>query len=240
MNVSAKRLKDLAFGVRRRVERLVFPYGNSVECPYCHWTGWRFLSGGLERRPNRLCPQCRAVERSRMIPLVLKREVTHPAPVVLELAPISCLTQYLTSRPGWRYVSSDIASPAAMVRADLCSMPFPSNTFDLIICFHVLEHIHDDGAAFREIGRLLTRDGIALICVPLRGDVTQEGAPREDWERLYGQNDHVRYYGIDIEQRMKSAGLRVKRIDTHSYFTPAELDRHALRGDDRYLFVVSK
>lgn len=176
-----------------------------------------------------------------MLPLVLRREVpARPNVRILELAPKACFTEFCLRQPGWTYVSSDLSSPTAMVRGDLRAMPFAAESFDVIVCFHVMEHIADDMPAFAEIGRLLKPDGVAILCVPLRGPLTQEGAPEADWERLYGQADHVRYYGLDIEDRMVAAGLSVHRIDTLEYFSPAQVERHALRGDDRYLFLVRK
>ena len=235
------KLHRLASRVQRRIERSTFGLGNRVECPYCGWTGWRFLSAGSPRKPNRLCPGCASLERYRMLPLVIAREVDSSRPQrVLELAPKPCFTEYSKRHPTWSYVSSDLSSPSAMVLADLRKMPFDANSFDLIVCFHVLEHIVEDDLAFSEIRRILSPDGVGILCVPLRGETTQEGAPEADWERLYGQADHVRYYGMDIETRMRAAGLNIRRIDTLSYFKEAELDRHGLRGDDRYLFLVRK
>lgn len=176
-----------------------------------------------------------------MLPLLLRRELpARGAMRVLELAPKACFTRFCETQPGWQYVSSDLASPTAMVRGDLRTMPFAANSFDVIVCMHVLEHIHEDGPSFREIGRLLKPDGIGVICVPLHGYDTQEGAPPSEWLRLYGQEDHVRFYGLDIEKRMQQNGLTVRRIDTRGYFAPAELSRHALVGDDRFLFLVGK
>jgi SAM-dependent methyltransferase len=219
------RLRSLAVRAQRRVERTLLPLGNTVACPFCGWTGWRFLSAGLYNRPNRLCPRCGSLERYGLR--------------LLELAPKPCFTAYCR-RTGWRYTSSDLMSPLAMVRGDLRGMPFATGSFDVIVCFHVMEHIHEDRAAFAELARLLAPGGVAIICVPLRGPTTQEGAPEADWERLYGQADHVRYYGMDIEHRMRASGLTVERIDTLSYFAADEIDRHALRGDDRYLFLAGK
>jgi SAM-dependent methyltransferase len=175
-----------------------------------------------------------------MLPLVIRRELGDRRLDVLELAPKACFTNFCRRQRDWSYVSSDLDSPLAMVHADLRAMPFAANTFDLIACCHVMEHIKDDVPAFAEIGRMLKPDGLGIICVPVRGELTQEGAPKEDWERLYGQADHVRYYGLDIEDRMRRAQLAVRRVDTLEYFSPRELDRHALRGDDRYLFLVKK
>jgi len=176
-----------------------------------------------------------------MLPLVIEREVRFDRPLhVLELAPKPCFTEYCKRQANWHYVSSDLSSPSAMVLADLRKMPFEANSFDLIVCFHVLEHIVEDDLALAEIRRMLTKDGVGILCVPLRGTSTQEGAPERDWERLYGQADHVRYYGMDIEMRMSAAGLSVQRIDTLTYFKEADLDRYGLRGDDRYVFLVRK
>lgn len=236
------RLRSLARRAHRRLERTVYPLGNAVACPFCGWTGFRFLSAGRFHRPNRLCPRCGSLERYRMLPLVLDRVLADrpagaPPPRILELAPKPCFTAYCRGR-GWRYLSSDLMSPLAMVRGDLRRMPLASGTFDVIVCFHVLEHIHEDAAAFAELGRLLAPGGVAILCVPIGGARTQEGAPEADWERLYGQHDHVRFYGTDLEDRLRAAGLAVTRVDTLAYFTPAQLDRHALRGDDRYLFLA--
>jgi len=175
-----------------------------------------------------------------MLPAIITREVSQPKPNVLELAPKACFTNYCRRHHGWSYTSSDLSSPTAMVHADLRKMPFETGTFDLIVIFHVMEHIIEDDVAFREIARMLRPDGLAIICVPIFGDVTQEGAPEADWERVYGQVDHVRVYGFDVEERIRAAGLVPNRIDTLEYFSREEFVRHALGGDDRYLFLARK
>jgi SAM-dependent methyltransferase len=175
-----------------------------------------------------------------MLALLLDRELGGRSKVsLLELAPKPCLKR-LSDRRGWTYLSSDLEDRRAMVRADLRSMPMASDRFDVIVCMHVMEHIADDAPAYAEIGRLLKPDGIGVICVPLQGLHTQEGAPRADWTRLYGQHDHVRMYGMDVVDRMTAAKLAVRTIDTLTYFSEEQLTRFALRGDDRYLFLVQK
>jgi SAM-dependent methyltransferase len=175
-----------------------------------------------------------------MLALLLDRELASKHDVeVLEIAPKACLRPHVVRR-GWKYLSSDLSDPAAMLHADLRKMPVESDRFDAIACFHVMEHISDDIPAFREIGRMLKSDGFAVICVPLGGSSTLEGAPKSEWARLYGQYDHVRLYGMDIVERMRSANLAVTTIDSLRYFSPSEIDRRGLRGDDRFLFVVRK
>jgi SAM-dependent methyltransferase len=238
--LATKKLRSLAHRVQRGVERRLFPIGTSVECPYCGWTGWRFLSAGSVMAANRLCPRCGSLERYRMLPLLVPRELRDRPVRALEMAPKACFTNFCRRQPGWEYVSSDLASPTAMVRGDLRQMPFATDSFDLVVVFHVMEHIIEDGPALREIARMLRPDGLGVICVPLRGLVTEEGAPESEWERVYGQADHVRIYGMDFEDRMRAAGLTVRRVDTLEYFTEQERNRYALHGDDRYLFFVGK
>lgn len=234
------RLASMARSALRRVETRVYATGKLVRCPYCGWEGWRFLTAGAPLRPNRLCPSCKSLERYRMLALFLDRKLAgRDGAKVLDIAPQPCVEQ-LCRRRGWEYLSSDLDSPTAMIHADLRAMPMADNSFDAIVCFHVMEHIADDIPAYREIGRLLRPDGFGVICVPLGEGPTQEGAPRSEWSRLYGRYDHVRLYGLDIVDRMVRGGLAVEIVDTHAYFAEAEQTRHGLRGDDRYLFVVRR
>lgn len=241
MQLFTKKVRQVGKRLKRRVQSRLFALGSSVECTFCGWTGFRFLPAGLRRDPNRLCPFCGSIERYRMLPLMLGRELFDRESIrILELAPKPCFRDYSKAQRGWSYVSSDLSSPVAMVRGDLREMPFATNSFDVIVCLHVMEHIHEDGAAFSEIARLLSPSGFGIIGVPLQGETTQEGAPPSEWLRLYGQDDHVRYYGMDVVQRMANAGLSTRTIDAHAYFSPFERRRYALDGDDRYIFVVRK
>jgi SAM-dependent methyltransferase len=48
-------------------------------------------------------------------------------------------------------------------------LPFPDNSFDLIISHEVLEHVQDDRLAVREMVRTLKKQGRMIIFVPNRG-----------------------------------------------------------------------
>jgi SAM-dependent methyltransferase len=48
-------------------------------------------------------------------------------------------------------------------------LPFPANTFDLILSHEVIEHVYDDRAAIREMVRALRPGGRAVIFCPNRG-----------------------------------------------------------------------
>ena len=131
------------------------------------------------------------------------------------------------------YVTTDLISPIADVKADICDLPFPDNEFDFIFCNHVLEHIPNDKKAMREIFRVLKNNGTAIIQVPY------DKNKRETYEddnitdpkerrRIFGQYDHVRIYGMDYFDRLRSVGFEVEAFDLTAKLSDEEIDRHRL------------
>jgi len=227
----------------RRILARLYGLARNVVCPYCDWTGWRFLPAGAKHLPNRLCPRCGSLQRYRMLLLYLLQQKTLDCPIrVLDLAPRDCFKNQMQKINHITYLSSDLDSPSSMVWSDLTQMGMDGDVFDLIVCFHVLEHVANDRAAFSELGRILKLGGVGVLMVPLRDNTTFEvpGAHPEDFERLYGQHDHVRWYGMDIAERMRSAGLVVEVLDMFQLFGHEVCQRYALYGDDRYVFRFRK
>lgn len=114
---------------------------------------------------------------------------------------------------GEGYITADIESPLAKVKVDIHQIPFPDQSFDVVLCNHVLEHVRDDRQAMREIARVLKPGGWAILQVPFFSPVQEETVeditiedPRER-ERRFGQDDHVRKYGRDYVKRISSCGL---------------------------------
>jgi ubiquinone/menaquinone biosynthesis C-methylase UbiE len=99
-----------------------------------------------------------------------------------------------------------------MYNFDITRIPFPENSFDVIYCSHVLEHVPDDRKAMREFLRILRIGGWALLQVPITGTRTFEDPSITDpyeRRRLFGQEDHVRRYGPDYKNRLEEAGFKV-------------------------------
>jgi glycosyltransferase involved in cell wall biosynthesis/SAM-dependent methyltransferase len=213
-------------------------------CPICRSRLERFRPFGTPPRPGALCPNCTSLERHRALWLFLERRTNLLALSGLRLlhfAPEACLEPRFRQLLGKGYVTADLLDPRAGLRADITNLPFPDASFDLVYCSHVLEHVPDDGAAMRELLRVLVPDGLAVVMVPLAGAVTQEDLSVTDPDeraRRYGQADHVRYYGLDITDRLAQAGFAVTLVETAKAFPPQDIETMRL-GNER-IFLCRK
>ena len=136
---------------------------------------------------------------------------------ILHFAPEQCFHKFFKSFFK-NYTSIDLNSPIVDIKADICNLPFNDNSYDYILCNHVLEHIYDDEKAMKEIFRVLNKNGIAILQVPIdiKSNLTQDGRDIDDKEvrsKLFGQYDHLRMYGLDYFKKLKKVGFNVKNID---------------------------
>ena len=116
------------------------------------------------------------------------------------------------------YITCDLNSPLAEIKADVCDLPFKENEFDYVLCNHVLEHVYDDNKAMREIYRVLKFEGKAILQVPINNKLekTIDGRNTLDVNlrnKLFGQYDHLRAYGLDYYDKLTQVGFKVEKID---------------------------
>lgn len=188
--------------------------GNKHECPLCNRTFRKFMPYGNRGRENRLCPNCLSLERHRLIWLFLKQKTNFfsAKQKVLHIAPEQPFLKRFKQLENIHYTTADLYSPIADVKTDIRDMVFDDNSFDLVMCNHVLEHIDREQEALREILRVLKPGGKALLQVPLDYslETTYEDpniTSRKEREKHFGQYDHVRLYGKDYPDRLKKAGF---------------------------------
>ena len=198
-----------------------FYYGNNVQCPIDGKKYRKFLPyGRLESRPNALCPSSLSLERHRLLWLYLQNKTnffTDPIKL-LHIAPEICYTDAFKNLKNLEYITGDIESPLATVKMDVLDIPFDENSFDVVFCNHVMEHVESDIKAMKEILRVLRPGGWAIMQSPVYNylEETLEDPTITDpseRERIYGQNDHLRKYGKDYGDRIRSAGFEVKEDD---------------------------
>ncbi|MEO5603389.1 MAG: class I SAM-dependent methyltransferase [Cyclobacteriaceae bacterium] len=195
----------------------IFLLGKNVTCPICSGHFRKFLPyGRINPRPNALCPNCLSLERHRLIWIYLQTttEFFNRKQHVLHIAPEGCFMHPFQEIHQDQYITADIESPLAKVKMDIHKIPFQDNTFDVVLCNHVLEHVQDDIQAMREIARVLKPGGFGILQVPFFypvPDITVSDPTIKDprlREKMFGQDDHVRKYGKDYTKRMESAGLK--------------------------------
>lgn len=191
--------------------------------------------GYAKQRPNVLSPSTLSLERHRLLWLYLQNETDFfTAPHrVLHFAPEQAFYKRFKKQANLTYTTTDLESPLADVKADICNLPFEDNSFDIILCNHVLEHIPDDTKAMQELYRILKPGGMGIFQIPQdlsRATTFQDDSITDPKERtlIFGQYDHVRIYGLDYFDKLRKIGFTVKEIDYTQQLSPAEVDKYCL------------
>ncbi len=196
----------------------------------------KFLPYGYKNvRENVLAPGTLSLERHRLFWLYLTHETSFFSENhrVLHLAPEQAFLKRFRGLKNIEYTTTDLNSPIADVKADICDLPFENDSFDFIICNHVLEHIQDDTTAMRELFRVLAPGGTAIIQVPYdrsRAVSFEDDSitDKEERTRIFGQYDHVRVYGMDYFEKLKKVGFEVDAVDYTAQLSDEEIERYRL------------
>ncbi len=234
------RLRDVN---RRRMylqEKVVLPKGaESVYCPIAEQEFATFLKKGSDL----LTPSNGARARHRLIWLYLDRrtDLFRRPQRLLHVAPEVCLMPRLAAVPGLEYVPGDkmvkgYGTQGAVTYLDLLDIDYPDAHFDFVLCNHVLEHIPDDGKAMTEMYRVLRPGGTLLVTVPINESLEQtyenpDVTDARQREEHFGQWDHVRYYGMDIADRLRAVGFAVSMERYGEAFETEEYRRYGLNQD---------
>lgn len=191
--------------------------------------------GYAKQRNNVLSPSTLSLERHRLLWLYLQRETdffTTPKKV-LHFAPEQAFYKRFRKQPNLDYTTTDLESPLADVKADICNLPFENNSFDIILCNHVLEHIPDDTKAMQELYRILRPGGMGIFQIPqdMSREVTfQDDTITDPKERtlIFGQYDHVRVYGLDYFDKLRAVGFTVIEEDFIHQLSAQEVEKYCL------------
>lgn len=210
--------------------------GNKYTDPIDGKSFRKFLPYGYEnQRDNVLSPSTLSLERHRLLWLYLKNETDFfSAPKkVLHFAPEQAFYKRFRNQKNLDYTTTDLNSPLADVKADICNLPFKDEEFDVIFCNHVLEHIPDDTKAMQELYRILKKGGMGIFQIPqdLSREKTFEDnfiTDRKERAKIFGQYDHVRIYGRDYFDKLRSIGFRVVEEDYTKKITPELVEKYRL------------
>tara|TARA_B100001142_G_scaffold52118_1_gene49797 strand:- start:5947 stop:6702 length:756 start_codon:yes stop_codon:yes gene_type:complete len=200
----------------------------------------KFLSYGYNKlRKNALSPSTLSLERHRLLWLYLKNETVlfEKKIKLLHFAPEQAFYKRFKKLRNIQYDTIDINSPLAKIKADICDLPIKENTYDFILCNHVLEHVLDDNKAMSELYRVLKKGGTGIFQVPIdmkREKTFQDDSITDKLERnkIFGQYDHVRVYGKDYFKKLEDTGFKVQQIDYSKKFSDKEILKFSIiRGE---------
>ena len=226
--------------------------GNTFTDPIDGKSFRQFLPYGYgNQRNNVLSPSTLSLERHRLLWLYLQNETdffqseldsdsfnkqpksiklrdteTSSVLKVLHFAPEQAFYKRFKKQTNIDYTTTDLLSPLADVKADICNLPFEDNSYDVIFCNHVLEHIPDDTKAMQELYRVLKPNGMGIFQIPQdlsRATTFTDDTIKDPKERakIFGQYDHVRVYGRDYFDKLRTIGFEVIEED---YTTKIPLD----------------
>ena len=254
--------------IKRRILKSYYS-GREYRCPFCLRRFRKFMPSGLKeavlsekqvigagRRINSKCPHCYANERERLIYLYLKEKtgLLYKDINVLDIGPSKQIMKALTSLRNINYIGGDkypehirqYNDLPGIIELDVLNMPFSDNSFDIVICSHVIDEVEDDVEGMREIRRVLKPDGIAIIQSPiaygLDKTIEKFDATAEERKKLFGNECYIRLYSRDdYVQRLEKAGFTVS---TYNFFDDDEFGRDFVRANALHatedLYIVTK
>jgi len=233
--------------------------GNTYTDPIDGKSFKTFLPYGYgNQRNNVLSPSTLSLERHRLLWLYLNEKTdffqselisdsskseskhiklrdaeTNLALKVLHFAPEQAFYKLFRKQKNIDYTTTDLFSPLADVKADICDLPFKDNQYDVILCNHVLEHIPDDTKAMQELYRVLKPGGMAILQIPQdlsRATTFADDSITDQKERakIFGQYDHVRIYGRDYFDKLRSIGFKVIEEDYTNEISPELVEKYCL------------
>ena len=196
----------------------------------------KMLSYGYSKqRKNALSPSTLSLERHRLMWLYLKNETDFftVQKKVLHIAPEQCFINRFKELKNLDYTTVDLHSPIVDIKANVLNLPFKDNLFDVVFCNHVLEHIENDKKAMKELYRVLKPNGFGIFQVPqdLNLEKTYEDfsiTSAKERAKHFGQYDHVRVYGKDYFDKLRSVGFKVNEINYTKEISPNLVEKYCL------------
>ena len=188
-----------------------FYKGTNKQCPNCEKRLRKFI---LLKNGETLCPYCGSLPRHRRL-WTLIRPFIENGVSVLDFSPPLCFYNKLKSFKQLQYKATNVEKDFfADLNLDITSINLSSNSIDLLLCYHILEHIPHDRKAISELYRILKSPGRCFIQTPFKeGDIYEDFSKQSKEERRlhFGQDDHVRIYSIpSLKERLEHAGFKIE------------------------------
>ena len=124
------------------------------------------------------CPYCRSNDRTRLCALFIREEAQRIGNMakrrILDIAPARALREMILKLGCFDYRSADLLRTDVDDQIDITDMrAYANDSFDCLICSHVLEHVPDDRRAIRELFRILKPGGWGITLAPIILSLTE-------------------------------------------------------------------
>lgn len=232
------------------IEKLLVRHLNLNYCPICN-DFFEFLDFGHPPRSNVQCPSCNSLERMRFTFLFiqshLKDKFSKDNIKLLHFAPEKIFYDLFSKKSNIDYYPVDFDPERyerqginIIKKVDMMDIPWGDKTFDVIYNSHVLEHVPDDIHGMSELYRVLKDDGVCITLAPVfKMENTLEKEEYNTPElrlKYYGQDDHLRKYGLDFKDRLESVGFKVDVINSSDILSDSDKKLYAINDfDEIYL-----
>jgi len=193
----------------RRITSLFYK-GKDVLCPICQQSFRKFI---LLDSGEKLCPSCGSLARHRRLFFLLEGRMS--GKTVLDFSPSRALYRRFKKVDSIQYVASDYSNEfLSDKKLDITFLEEEDESFDLVICYHILEHIENDKLAMKELYRVLKNSGECWIQTPFKeGEIYEDQSISDSKQRgiHFGQEDHVRIYSVNgLKDRLEKTGFLVE------------------------------
>jgi len=237
---------------KKKISKVIFS-GKNVICPICK-SKFRIFSPYLDRK-NARCLNCGSLERHRLLWNYLNERTdifsNQGTLKLLHFAPEKLFYNIFSKNKQIEYFPCDLfperfayEDNRQPIKADITSIPFEENFFDIVICNHVLEHIIDDRLAMSELFRVMKKGGWGIFQVPI--DYNRENTYEdftitspEGRKKAFGLREHVRWYGRDYKNRLASVGFKVKEDDYVFQLSSEEIKKYGLDSSE-FIYYCTK
>ncbi len=184
--------------------------GSLYKCNICNRGLSRFQISG----DDKICPSCGSLGRNRRLWYLLTSRFQKEGQRVLDFSPSRCIYRK-QKKENIKYFPTDLSGDfIAEYKYDITKIEASDSYFDLVICYHILEHVINDIQAMCELFRVLQKGGECLIQTPFKeGDIYEDDSIVVDNERRihFGQEDHVRIYSVEgLKKRLERVGFNVE------------------------------
>jgi len=185
--------------------------GQNHKCSVCNFESKEWI---VIENNDKLCPKCGSLSRDRRLWKLISENYLSQPITVLDFSPSRCLYRKWKKQNHTTHIASDLSSNfMANVSYDITKINEKEDRFDLIICYHILEHVIEDVKAMQELYRVLKPNGSIIIQTPYKeGEIYEDYSITKEEERLihFGQEDHVRFYSVNgLKKRLESVGFTI-------------------------------